>query len=290
MSYTPYNQQTGEGGSRFGNFLRRNQGSMINSGISMLGGFIGAGNQHRRQRELMDLQHQNQRDLNQQGHELQMDMWNRTNYGAQVEHMKKAGLSPGLMYGMGGGGGSTTGSQTGGNASGGQATPWTPMDLSNMALMDAQRRNIDADTDNKNADTDLINANVKNVDKDTLKKIQETSNLKTQQQLMEFEKGILKLRLDKKVTGSAFVDLLTQVGLDPVNNTNDRIFLNALLSSLGILRAGQDIAKIYATIKSRGMNQGLDKAFQYGKANWGSKTIDGKGVTQAPKGLQLPNR
>jgi hypothetical protein len=27
-----------------------------------------------------------------------MDMWNKTNYGAQVEHMKNAGLNPALMY------------------------------------------------------------------------------------------------------------------------------------------------------------------------------------------------
>jgi hypothetical protein len=159
MSYTPYNQQTGEGGSRFGNFLRRNQGSMINSGISMLGGFIGAGNQHRRQRELMGLQHQNQRDLNQQGHELQMDMWNRTNYGAQVEHMKAAGLNPALMYGMSGGGGTTAGSQGGGSASGGQAQAWNPMDLSNMALMNAQKEKIEAETRNIDSGTELNEIN-----------------------------------------------------------------------------------------------------------------------------------
>ena len=38
----------------------------------------------------------------------QMKMWNDTNYKAQVNHMKEAGLNVGLMYGTGGGGGSTT--------------------------------------------------------------------------------------------------------------------------------------------------------------------------------------
>ena len=61
-------------------------------------------------------QYERQRQLNQQGADLQMDMWNKTNYGAQLEHMKDAGLNPALMYGMGGGGGATTGSQGGGSA------------------------------------------------------------------------------------------------------------------------------------------------------------------------------
>ena len=42
----------------------------------------------------------------------QMDMWNATNYPAQVEQLNKAGLNPALEYGMKGGGGVTTGSPT----------------------------------------------------------------------------------------------------------------------------------------------------------------------------------
>jgi hypothetical protein len=130
----------------------------MSGSIGMLQGAfnqLGAGQQYRRQRRLMDLQHQNQRDLNQQGHQLQMDMWNQTNYGAQVEHMKKAGLSPGLMYGMGGGGGTTAGSQGGGSASGGNAVQMHPMDMANLSLIKAQKDNIEADTKNKEADTGL---------------------------------------------------------------------------------------------------------------------------------------
>ena len=38
-----------------------------------------------------------------------LDMWNKTNYGAQMKHLQAAGLNPGLIYGMKGGGGVTTG-------------------------------------------------------------------------------------------------------------------------------------------------------------------------------------
>lgn len=37
-----------------------------------------------------------------------LDIWNKTNYEAQVAHMKAAGLNVGLMYGGGGAGGGTT--------------------------------------------------------------------------------------------------------------------------------------------------------------------------------------
>jgi hypothetical protein len=114
----------------------------LGAGISMLGGAFGAQGQQRRQRELMNLQHQNQQELNQQGHDLQYQQWLRTNYPAQVEMMKKAGLNPALMY-KGSGPGGTTGSQTGGSAASGSAVAFSPMDVSNMALMKAQKDAIE---------------------------------------------------------------------------------------------------------------------------------------------------
>jgi len=260
-------------------------------GIGMLQGasnMFGASKQHKRNKELMGIQQGNQQQLNRQGHQLQMDMWNKTNYGAQVAHMEKAGLNPALMYGMGGGGGTTAGSQGGGSASGGgNPVQMHPMDMANIAKLKSEIDLNNAHTNKLGAETSLVNANIKNVDQDTLKKVQETSNLKTQQQLLEFEKSILKLKVDKKVTGSAFVDLLTQVGLDPVNNSADRAFLQGVLGGMGLLRAGGEIARIWGTIMSRGMNAGRGTGKNASK--YMKKGLDGKGVTQAPKGLGYPN-
>ena len=75
----------------------------------------------------MGMQFANQQALNKQGQELQMKTWNDTGYGAQMKMMKEAGLNPGLMYGMSGGGGQTTGSQGGGSASGNSSH--APMDI-----------------------------------------------------------------------------------------------------------------------------------------------------------------
>ena len=108
------------------------------------------------QQKLMGVQFQNQKDLNLQGHDLQFDMWKKTNYPAQMEMLKEAGLNPALMYGMSGGGGTTAGSQGGGSAQGGNAPAPQPMEIGNMlqaSLLKAQKENIEADTENKKAQT-----------------------------------------------------------------------------------------------------------------------------------------
>lgn len=90
------------------------------------------------------------------------DLWQRTNYGAQMKELSKAGLNPGLLYGMGGGGGGTTGGG-GGMPSGGQAAQG--MDIKGaveLALLNAQRENIEADTENKRATTPNINQDTQN--------------------------------------------------------------------------------------------------------------------------------
>ena len=51
----------------------------------------------------------------------QMEMWENTNYPAQVEQIKKAGLNPAMLYGQSGGGATVTGSG-GASVGGGSAS------------------------------------------------------------------------------------------------------------------------------------------------------------------------
>lgn len=140
--------------------------ALISAGGNLAGGLIGMVGQRKRekramnnQKQLMDIQARNQKQLNQHGHDLQKDMWDYTNYGNQMKHIKDAGLSAGLIYGGSGAGGSTTGSQSGGSATGGQApTPQQmPMDImaggqalltaANIELMKSQAKKNEAEAD-----------------------------------------------------------------------------------------------------------------------------------------------
>lgn len=71
--------------------------------------------QYANQRSLMELQAKiNQQQAN-HNQKLAKEMWEYTSYPNQIKMMKEAGLSPGLIYGQGGSGGSTAGA---GQASG----------------------------------------------------------------------------------------------------------------------------------------------------------------------------
>ncbi len=227
--------------------------------LGMIGGHQAERRNYRNQRNLMNLQMQNQAGLNRQGHDLQMDMWNKTNYGAQVGHMKDAGLNPALMY-KGAGAGGTTGSQGGGSASMGSSQQGRVMDMSNL-LMGAQIESLKARANKDNADatktggidTDKAGQEIaesiareKNLGADEelkiankVKAIQETTNLKTVNQWNKVKQDLDELKREKKVTGSSIVDLMTQIGLDPTNNEADR---NTVRTLLGLFY-GSTVAK-----------------------------------------------
>jgi len=68
--------------------------------------------QLQQQTELQNLQIRGQKELTDYNMQKQLEMWKNTSYGAQMEQLKKAGLNPALIYGMGGGGGQTTGNSS----------------------------------------------------------------------------------------------------------------------------------------------------------------------------------
>ena len=86
------------------------------AGVAM--GLFNGENDRRQLRQQEKLNVMNNEHAKQMGlfnYDQQKRMWDETNYSAQMEHLKKAGLNPALLYGMSGGGGVTTGSH---NASG----------------------------------------------------------------------------------------------------------------------------------------------------------------------------
>ena len=86
----------------------KNIGMGIASGF--LGGLFGMNSQEEQmenQEYLMGLQHKYNEQSAEAAQKRAYEMWKKTNYAAQIEQMKKANLSPALMYGQAGAGGGT---------------------------------------------------------------------------------------------------------------------------------------------------------------------------------------
>lgn len=86
----------------------KNIGMGIASGF--LGGLFGINSQEKQmenQEYLMGLQHKYNEQSADAAQKRAYEMWEKTNYAAQVEQMKKANLNPALMYGQAGAGGGT---------------------------------------------------------------------------------------------------------------------------------------------------------------------------------------
>lgn len=155
------------------------------------------------QRELMGIQFNNQSELNAQQYrnqsqlqkdaqDWQYEMWQKTNYPAQVEMLKQAGLNPALLYGMKGGGGVTTGSvgagsAQGGSAQGGQAPAPQHMDLS--AIMQGLQLQIaQAQAEKAKAETKQVEAQTERLSYENMVYTEQGMWTELEKQRLEFKK------------------------------------------------------------------------------------------------------
>lgn len=93
-------------------------GTIMGIGGAAMGALASKGAQSqswKNQIELMDIQARLNQKNAKYSTEQAKELWNYTNFENQMKHIKNAGLSPGLIYGMGGAGGTTSGA---GQASG----------------------------------------------------------------------------------------------------------------------------------------------------------------------------
>ena len=79
----------------------------------MATGGIQARNNRKAQIEAMNHQAELNRSQAMFNKELQMQLWEETNYKAQVEQARKAGLNPAMLYSNGGSGGTTASAEAG---------------------------------------------------------------------------------------------------------------------------------------------------------------------------------
>lgn len=168
-------------------------GTAIGGGMGMMLGKWNDERQRQQQEHLQGLQIRGQKEMMDYGYQKQLQMWKDTGYKAQVEQMNEAGINPGLLYGMSGGGGQTTGSASG-NVSGGtaqqnpgeiQASMGMGLQLAQMAaqteLLKSQAKKTDIEA-NKigGVDTKESEARTENI-------WQNTDNLRQSHQLQKLE-------------------------------------------------------------------------------------------------------
>lgn len=150
----------------------------------------------------MQRQHKYQKKINKFNQELAYELWERTGPTGQMEQLKKAGLNPGLMYGMGGGTGGTT--SAGSGASTGTQTN------NNVQLgMGLQLQQQKAMIENTNADTELKKAEAsKTAGVDTQEAQSRIENLKADVNNKAVSNALMNLELKiKEATGMKTAEL-----------------------------------------------------------------------------------
>lgn len=168
---------------------------------SIIGGIIGAGadwtstrEQMKDQAKLMQQQEMASMRLGRFNKDMALELWRDTNYPAQVEQMRKAGLNVGLMYKGGGPGGSTNiapGAMP--NTSGApRANLGMGMQIAlQMEMQKAQIENVKADTATKEAQVPQIQAQTKYTE------IQ-TGNAKIDGDIKSWQRELLSLETQKQ--------------------------------------------------------------------------------------------
>lgn len=132
---------------------------LIGQGLGMILDSNSDERQIKQQQRFTDMQMAANKEMTKFNREQAMQMWKDTNYGAQIDEMKKSGLSEGLIYGMKGGGGVTT-SMPSSNVGSGTAENMGMKNGMGMqlglqaAMTEAQTRLIEAQTQKTEVETE----------------------------------------------------------------------------------------------------------------------------------------
>lgn len=124
--------------------------SGIKNGIKNI---FGINNQDKNTKKLMEYQAELNKKAAEHTNQLNKEMWDYTNYENQVKHLKEAGLNPGLLYGMSGGGGVS--------AAGGQDAGASGAGVSQEEMLGLQAQQIAAQTNLANAEAEKARADAK---------------------------------------------------------------------------------------------------------------------------------
>lgn len=201
----------------FGGLMQGAATSAIGAGMGLLLEHHEDTRQLNQQQKLQDMQIAGQKQMVDYNQAAAFKMWQDTNYPAQVEQLEKAGMNPALLYGKGGGGGTTIGNPSGSVSGaeapkGGQEIPQQEGMALQLQLLQAQKENIKADTvnkledaKNKAADTQNKPLQGENIQASTASLKQGIQNAQAQQAYTEAETALANIQVD--IQGSEINDL-----------------------------------------------------------------------------------
>lgn len=173
---TAFTKKKHEKMGKFGNQLTEQLGSVATGGIGAVAGMGLSmldealfGNKRRKQQleqqqKLTNMQVAGNKELMDLGHKQQMQMWEDTNYAAQREQLRKAGLNPAMIYG-GGGEGGTTGAGAVGSASAGTAEGEV-----SRKMADTQQQAMGLQLRKEKAEIEVMEAQAENLKAEAKKK------------------------------------------------------------------------------------------------------------------------
>lgn len=208
------NSQHTETSGILGDVVNAATGGVLNHVMGMVFGGAEDARQRKQQQALQDQQIQGAKDLSSFNAAQQLAQWNATSFPAQMEKIKEAQLSPGLIYGGTGAGGQITGGVPTQMPTGGQAanSAATTAANSQMALILGQQELMKAQTDQAEANAKLASVTAdKTAGVDTTKTNAETqsllqgiNNAKAQEQLTKVQTDIANIQ--KGIQGDTYED------------------------------------------------------------------------------------
>lgn len=211
-------------------------GAALNAGMGLALGAIQDQRQVHLQGRLQQMQIAGQKEMADYMGQKQLELWDKTNYSAQKEHMKKAGLNPALMYGMGGGGGATaaaaSGNVSGGNASGhsGEVAAMMGMGLQ-RELLEAQKKVLESQANLNNTEAEKkAGVDTKEAETRINSLMQGIENAKAQEQMQKVETRLKEMsEFEQKATQEDRIDYIayqTKRALTDLENAENETFIN----------------------------------------------------------------
>lgn len=204
----------------------------IAGGIQGLFQSAGLKRRYKYAKKMADYEHNLQKEMNQYNAGLALQQWKDTNAPAQVEQLRKAGLSTGLIYGMSGAGG-TASTNTGAGGSGGdvnlpneegfrfmglEAGLQVAAQKAQIELTKAQAKNVEADTANK------AGGEAANLAADVTNKTVQNAIMQVQKEMADIEKNVKNQTAEEtiKQAKAATAKIIAEANSAQTKGTVDR--------------------------------------------------------------------